>query len=124
MSVSKQGAVGVTEFYPSANGSLNSSTLDVRTQLDGFVAINVSAVDVAGNQDPTPFALSIVVLSGVPDVTLQVPPPVLTNSSSVSFNVSSDNVDRALLTGFVVTSTPAIASLQVTQTIGLPVVAV
>ena len=107
--VSKQSTTGpvlTSQMYNETNGTVN-----VLTQIDGFVTINVSAVDVAGNVDPRPVSLSIVVLSTLPDATLTTPPPALTNSSTLAFVVASLNIDVALLLGFSVSTTPAIPGM-------------
>ena len=107
--VSKQSTTGpvlTSQVYNVSNGTLN-----VLTQIDGFVTINVSAVDVAGNVDPRPVSMSIVVLSTLPDATLTTPPPALTNSSTLAFVVASLNIDVALLLGFSVSTTPAIPGM-------------
>ena len=65
--------------------------------LQGDIIVEVASVDLAGNVDPSPVILSVVVISAAPDTAVTIPPPVLTNTSTVSIAVTAIQAS----TGFV-----------------------
>ena len=69
-----------------------SGALNVSLTLSGNVNVNVTCIDLAGNEDPTPVVFTILVVSSVPNLAVAVRPPALTNRSSVSFLVVSSGV--------------------------------
>ena len=92
--------------YAIVNGVVNVTNL-----LEGSITLQISGVDLAGNADPVPTLITIVVMSTLPAVVVTQPPPQLTNARVVYCAVSSPDSIAGLLSHFAVSATPAIPAL-------------
>ena len=90
-----------------------NTTVHIPSLLTGDIVIRVSAIDLVGNEDPTPVVLPIIAISTSPTTSIVVPPPSLSNSTAVTFTVTTLNEVLGLLAGFAVSmhSTPPMFSV-------------
>jgi hypothetical protein len=77
----------------------------------GYHIITVTAVDGAGNSDPSPAEVSVFVDTVTPSTLVTAAPPSLTNSSSVTFSLAAGKEVNGSMRGYHLTVEPPIASV-------------